>query len=274
MNPSQAQQIAESPGLPASAAGHSVPSAVAPAGEPSLWTRLGPARWLGILWATAPAIFGFTLIASLGPVSEWLLAHREAGLTIYIALFALSAGFGLLPTYAQTILGSWVFGLWLGFGAAMLAFTLASIIGYTVARTVSRDRIERIVESNPQALAVRQALIGRGMWKTLGIVALIRLPTNSPFALTNLAMASVGVRILPFVAGTAVGMAPRTCLAAYLAASMQATGARDIQTFASERGWWLVVVGLVGMLVVLAIISAIARRALRHVTCRADSTAS
>ena len=156
----------------------------------------------------------------------------------------------------------------MGFGAAIVAFTGASLIGYIIARTVSKDRVEDLVESNPKSRIIKESLIGQNTWKTIGIVTLLRLPTNSPFALTNLAMASVGVRLFPFLVGTAVGMAPRTGLAAYLAAWAQATGAESIQDFARERGWWLIVIGVVGMVVVLGIIGAIANHALNQMAGR------
>ncbi len=243
-------------------------------GAESLWRRLGPARWLGLLWATAPAVSGITLITFLGAVSEWLARHPGDGLYVYVAIFTLSAGAGLLPTYAQSFLGGWVFGLWRGFGAAIVAFTAASLLGYLIARTVARDRVEHLVESNVKARAVREALIGRGTWATLGIVALIRMPPNSPFALTNLAMASVGVRLFPYLVGTALGMAPRTGLAAYLAASVQSTGARDIQEAFRERGIGIVLLGFVAMIIVIAVIGAIASHALRRVTARSETPAA
>jgi len=234
-----------------------------------VWSRLGPARWLGILWATAPAICGITLLAFLGTLSGWLLMHSEFGLAAYVALFAISAGLGLLPTYAQSILGGWVFGFWTGWSAAMFAFTTASIIGYVIARTVSRDRIERLVKSNPKSRTVREALVGRGFWQTLGIVSLIRVPPNSPFALTNLAMASIGVRVLPYTLGTLMGMAPRTAIVVWAASEAERTGARDIQEFVREGpGLAVALGGLAVMIVVLGVLGSIANHALARMTSR------
>lgn len=234
-----------------------------------VWRRLGPTRWLGILWATAPALCGIALLTFLGPISDWLLAHREAGLFAYTILFAVSAGFGLLPTYAQSILGGWVFGFWLGWGAAMVGFTAAAIIGYFVARMASHNRVENLVETHAKARVIREALIGHGFARTLAIVTLIRVPPNSPFALTNLLLATTGVRLLPYALGTAIGMAPRTALAAWLAASWQSEGARDIQELVREGykglGVWYFIGGLIVMFLVLGVIGAIANRALERV---------
>jgi len=233
--------------------------------------KLAPTGALGVVWATAPAVLGIVLLGKLGTVSDWLTAHPQAGLAAYVAVFVLASGTGLLPTYAQAILGGWVFGVAAGLPAALVGFAGGALVGFIIVRVVSRDDVEEVVEANPKAKAVRDALIGHGPWRTLGIVALLRMPPNSPFALTNLAMASTGVSAGPFLAGTAIGMLPRTAVAVGLAAAASATGARDIQTFAAERGLGLLIAGAVAMIIVLAIIGAIAKRAVDRVTGGAKS---
>jgi uncharacterized membrane protein YdjX (TVP38/TMEM64 family) len=199
----------------------------------------------------------------LGPVSDWLLYHRPVGLAVYTVVFVLGAGLGFLPTYAQSILGGWVFGVAAGLPAALAGFTGGGLLGYQVARRVSRDRIEEMIDGNPKARAIRHALVGRGPWRTLLVVALLRLPPNSPFALTNLVMATTGVPLPAFLAGTFLGMLPRT---AGWSPRRGGDGAEDIQTFVRHRGPWLLAAGVVGGMAVLGVVGAIARRALRHVT--------
>ncbi|MFI4882330.1 MAG: TVP38/TMEM64 family protein, partial [Phycisphaerales bacterium JB064] len=176
----------------------------------ALFKRLGPAGVLAIAWTAMPPLGGFLLLAYIGSISEWLRDHQGSGVFIYAIIFMFSAGFGALPTYSQALLGGWAFGPVVGFLAAWAGFVGASLVGYTIARTVSRRRVEKLIDENPKARAVRDALIGHGQLRTTAIVALIRVPPNSPFALTNLAMAASGVRLVPYVIGTALGMAPRT----------------------------------------------------------------
>ena len=110
----------------------------------------------------------------------------------------------------MAILGGWVFGFAGGFPAALAGFTLAAAIGFGIARIVARDSIERMIAGNARARVVHGALLGRGASRSFGLVTLLRVPPSSPFSLTNLAMAGTGVRLVPFLAGTALGMAPRT----------------------------------------------------------------
>ena len=81
-----------------------------------------------------------------------------------------AAGLGFLPTYAQSILGGWVFGVALGLPAALVGFTGEAWLGYEIARRVSKDRVEELIERNPKARVIRDALVGRGPWRTLLVV--------------------------------------------------------------------------------------------------------
>jgi uncharacterized membrane protein YdjX (TVP38/TMEM64 family) len=237
-----------------------------PSPPSSLVRALGPTGLLGVAWTAAPAVCGTLLLVGLSPVSEWLLYHRSLGLALYVVAFVLAGGLGLLPTYAQSILGGWVFGAAVGLPAALVGFTGGSWLGYVIARRVSKDRVEELIERNPRARAIREALVGRGPRRTLLVVALLRLPPNSPFALTNLVMAATGVPLPVFLAGTFLGLVPRTAVAVALAAAAAATGAEDVQTFVRHQGSGHLAAGVVGGMVVLGLVGAIARRALRRVT--------
>jgi uncharacterized membrane protein YdjX (TVP38/TMEM64 family) len=227
---------------------------------------LGPAGILAAVWIIVPAALGFTLLAYLGTASEWLNSLGHGGPVVFAAIFALTSGFGLLPTYAQAVLGGWVFGTAIGLPAALVGFVGGSLIGWCIARIVSQQRVERAIERHNQARIIRTALVGQGFWKTLGIVSLIRIPPNSPFALTNLAMAACGVRLPAYTLGTAIGMTPRTAVVVIVASAAAASGAKDLQSFIADGpGFWVFIGGIVVLIIVLAIIASIAKRALTRV---------
>ena len=221
--------------------------------------RLGPAAWLGLIWAVLPAIGGFVLLANMAPVSEWLRSHQTMGYGIYVGLFILTAGLGLLPTYSQAVLAGYAFGVVGGFPAALVGFVGASLLGRVIARRYAQKRVERELATHKKAAAVRSALVGRGFWPTLGIVTLVRVPPNSPFALTNLVLTATGVKLPTYIIGTAVGMSPRTLAAAIIGA--QITDWSD-----ASRPKWLVVGGIALTVVVVVIIGQIASKAIHKVT--------
>jgi uncharacterized membrane protein YdjX (TVP38/TMEM64 family) len=226
--------------------------------------KLGPAAPLAFLWITAPAIAGIFLIVELGPISEWLRAQSGYGLLIYGAVFMVGSGLGLLPTTAQAVLGGWVFGATLGLSAASVAFAGAALIGLLITRGVAGKRIERIIEARPAAYAIRHALIGKGWFRATGMIALLRMPPQAPFAFTNLLMVGCGAAAVPFVLGTVIGMIPRTFILMVFASAAAETGARDIQSFIREGpGWPVALAGIVAMAGVITLIGFISRRALR-----------
>lgn len=230
-----------------------------PAAKRSTLRDLGPAGLLALVWAILPGVLGITLIARLPTVSDYLRGQGTAqGLAMYAGGFMLAAGLGILPTYAQAILGGWCFGFSWGFPAALAGFVGAAAIGYFVARTIAAQRTERVIQTHPKARVIREALVGRGFWRTLGIVALLRVSPNSPFALTNLAMAGTRVPILPFVLGSLVGMAPRTAAAVMIGAGLGSLN----EPAATHLPKWVLIAGVVLMLVALWVVFSIAQNAL------------
>ncbi len=238
------------------------------AAEPSIVKRLGPMAFLAVVAAIMPAIGGMLILVYADSIGGWLRSHDAMGVLIYAAAFALLSGLALLPTYAQSFLGGWAFDFSWALPGALLGFLGGSLLGYELARRASGDRVEKIIEEKPRWRAVRDAMVGRGFWPTLGIVTLLRLPPNSPFAITNLVMASVRVSRLPYLLGTVIGMAPRTAAAVLIGglfSDLTASEALD-----SEKPRWVLYVAVGSALVVLLIIWAIANRAIAKITAAPD----
>jgi len=221
--------------------------------------RLGPLTPLAAVAATLPAIGGFALLAFAGSAGDWLRAQGAVGAAIYVAIFTLLAGFALLPTYAQALVGGYAFRLAVGAPAACAGYLGAALLGYAVARISGGDRAMRILAERPKWQAVYDALLGSGFWRTLGIVTLLRAPPNSPFAITNLVLAATKVPLRIFLIGTLVGMAPRTVAAVYIGSTLH-----DLSD--ASRPKWMVIAGIVSVVVVVLIIGRIATAALSRVT--------
>ena len=233
-------------------------------------TRLGPAAWLGIAWAVLPAIAGVTLLVKMDVAAGWLRGTDEqpglaieVGLAIYIGIFILSAGFGLLPTVSQAILAGFAFGVAWGFPAALVGFAGASIIGYLIAGAVARKKVEHEIESHPKAAIIRDAFIRHGKLRALLILTLIRVPPNSPFALTNYVMSVSGVKMIPFLIATIVGMAPRTFAAVWIGAQVESWDE-------VEKPKWLIIGGIVLAVAILIGLGQLANRAVESAMRRGD----
>ena len=146
----------------------------------------------------------------------------------------------------------------------MAGFTGGALLGFAVSRLVGREALRQRIDQHPKAHVIREALVGHGFWRTLGTVTLLRLPPNSPFALTNLAMAGSGVRPLPFLVGTILGMTPRTAVMVGLGAAGAASGARDIVQLVQERSGWQIAAGIGVTIVVLMVLAATGNHALKR----------
>lgn len=234
---------------------HTRPSVFSP-----VLTRLGPVAWLGVLASTLPPLGSIVLLTRLEVVSQWLRSHEIGGPVLYSTGFAVLAGFALLPTYASAVLGGWAFGWLLGLVYATIGFSGAATIAYWGARRVSGDRVTLLLAEKPRWNIIVKALFRSSAFKTFLIVMLVRLPPNSPFALTNLLLASVKVSFPIYLAGTVLGMLPRTAAVVYTAAHLQQL------TLEPERDWTWFVLGLIITMGVLMILWYISRKALRELT--------
>ena len=222
----------------------------------------GGAGVLAIAWLAIPALLGFALLASLGTVSSWLLSLGVWGPIVFACLFAITSGLGVLPTYAQAVLGGWAFGLSIGLLASLGGFVGGGAIGWLIATAVAADRIVHVIDRHPHGRIIRRSLVERGFWQTGGLVALLRLPPNSPFALTNLVMAAAKVPMPTFLVGTAVGMLPRTAIIVAMSAAAAAHG-EDLHTFVTQGpGPWMLGGGIVVLLIALGLLGAIGKRAI------------
>lgn len=233
--------------------------------------RLGPTSVLAAVAAFLPPLGSIVLFWKINAIGTWLREH-SSGVSIYITGFAIAAGLALVPTYASAILGGWAFGFNVGLPAALAGFLGGSLIGYGIARPTAGERVETLIAEHPKWKAVREALVGGSPLKTLGIVTLLRVPPNSPFAVTNLVLASVRVPLWIYSLGTLVGMAPRTAAVVFLASKLQNMAAKNAaEEAAKQQPWWVFALGIAITVVVLGILGLIANHAIKRATAMSNS---
>lgn len=228
---------------------------------------LGRTGVLAVLWTITPALSTIFLVAYLGEVSATFAGFGASGAWLYALAFATVAGIGLAPTYSLSFLAGWTFGFAIGMGSALVALLGAALVGFAIARRVSAEQARELIARYPKAEAVRHALVGRGAVRGGGVVALLRVPPNSPFSLTNLVLGTSGIAVGPYTLGTLLGLAPRTAVYVGMGAAASAGGAQDLgEALKDGPGWPVLVVGVVLVLVVLDLLGRMARRALEQIT--------
>ncbi|GAB4545074.1 MAG: hypothetical protein Tsb0013_02640 [Phycisphaerales bacterium] len=196
----------------------------------------------------------------------WTARTLLIGAAAFGSIMALATGSMLLPTYAMSFVAGAFFGLWGGGAAAMFGVTVGALVGYAWGYVLARGRVMDVIERHENASIVRRAIVDRSLLQEGGMVALIRVPANSPFALTNLLMSSTGVRLWPYLVGTFIGIAPRTLFAVWL--GVQAEDIAQAQSRDRTTQIVLLVAGLVIFVLVYKILSKWAREALANVVDR------
>lgn len=206
-------------------------------------------------------IAGVTLLVKMGTATRFLVGTDEhpalplmTGILVYIGIFIITAGFGVLPTVSQAILAGFAFGIAWGFPAALIGFAGASIIGYFIAGRIARKKVEDEIQNHPKAAIIRDAFLRHGKVRALVILTLIRVPPNSPFALTNYAMSVSGVKLVPFMIATIVGMAPRTFAAVWIGAQVDSWDE-------VHKPKWLIIGGIILAVAILIGLGQLANKA-------------
>lgn len=207
--------------------------------------ELGPIPMtIGIASAIVPAILGFVLIGyavtSQDAIQSWVDTSQLAAPLLIAIAFGVATGSALLPTYALSFACGVFYGPAVGSAIALAGVNIGAIVGYGWGRLLGHGPVMRVIESRPKAAIIRRALVDRGIAQETAAVTLIRLPPNSPFAITNLLMSAVGVRPAPYLVGTAIGISFRTVFAVILGDQVE-----SLSDMKSASGGTVKVLGIV-----------------------------
>ena len=195
------------------------------------------------------------------PVDEWLRALQQrvegmgaAGALLYGAVYVVGVLL-FVPGSVLTIGAGLLFGLLWGTIIVSVAATLASALGFLIARHVMRGQVEKLSKKNKRFAAIDAAIREKG-WK---VVALLRLSPLVPYSLSNYLYGLTSVSFWPYVLASWAGMLPGTVLYVYLgAAGKAATGDKGFGE------WALLAAGLGATAAVTIMLTRTARRQLKQ----------
>jgi uncharacterized membrane protein YdjX (TVP38/TMEM64 family) len=225
--------------------------------------RLGPAGVLTAIASVSPLIGGFVILGLVQQLAPTIRAMGAAGALLYVVSFWALGGFAVVPTYAYSGLAGWTFGINAGFWLAMAAFAGAALVGYGFAVWLGAARARQAIDEQPKWQAVRLALAGQAFWRTVWIVALVRLPPTSPFSFVSYVMAIGRVPLDSYLLGTLAGLAPRTLAVVVAFANLEQLD------FSHPQQAWLRIAGIAATLAVVYVITRIGQRAIRGITADA-----
>ena len=220
--------------------------------------RLGPAGPLLLVASSLPTLGAALLLGALTVVAPVLRQTPTAPAACAVG-FTVLGGLSVLPTYALSILAGWSFGFAVGFPTSLAGIGGAAAVAYAIARRASGRRLLAIIDEKPTWRAVHHALVCSGFWRTVWIIALMRVAPFPPFAITNLVLGAAHVKLSRFTVGTLLGMAPQ---AGFL--SLAAAGLHQV-SFRAGNQPLVIGIGIVGMIAVVVVIGRLARQALESV---------
>lgn len=213
-------------------------------GPVALFTGLGPLIGAFVLAGTSPFwLNGF-------------LNLEAAQIPIYLVLSALLPAYSLTPTHASSLLGGMAFGVGLGTVMTLLGTGMAAALGFVTLRFFLRDKAVEVLSHHPRAEAIHRVLDQGHSLQSMVLLALIRLSPIVPFAATNLLMSTTGIRILPFLIGSLLGMAPRVIAVVWIGSSLTEL---DLSQAADRR---LLIIGIVATIAVLWILRKVSKSGL------------
>lgn len=204
---------------------------------------------------------GFTFL----PVREWFAMaegriERLGTLAPFVFVFAyVVLALVLIPGSAMTIGAGTIFGLWYGAALVIIGSNLGALAAFLLARTFMRQKVAEWAAGNPKFSALDRA-IGREGFK---MVLLARLSPVFPYTMLNYLLGLTTVRLGSYVSANVIGMLPGTFLYIYIGAA-----ARDALAGGSQGSLYrqiLKYVGLLATLIVVLLVTRVARKAIAEV---------
>lgn len=135
-------------------------------------------------------------------IDTFVTGHRVLAPLAYIGVYILVVALSVPGAVFLTVVGGFLFGLVTGAAAAVTGATIGATVIFLVARTALGEPLLR--KAGPRAVKLAQGFRD----DAFSYLLFLRLVPAFPFFLVNLVPAFAGVRLLPFVAATALGVIP------------------------------------------------------------------
>ncbi len=237
------------------------PSPAAPAADPAKRRLAAVLKLVAAVAAVALLLYlGRRLGGYVPQFAGWVDGLGVWGPLVFVLGYAV-ATVAFIPGSVLTLAAGAIFGLARGTLFVFLGATLGSGLAFLIARYLARGAVERRLQRTPRFGAIDRAVGEQG----LKIVFLLRLSPAFPYNLLNYALGLTRVRFADYMLA-AFGMLPGTFLYVYygkaLGSLAAVAGGATVERGAGD--WALLGVGLVATVLVTAIVTRIAARALKQ----------
>lgn len=190
----------------------------------------------------------------------WVQKDAGAWGPIILALAYVPCSVLAIPASILTLGGGYLFGLWVGFVTDSIGSTLGATAAFLVGRTVGRTYVTSKLKDYPQFQAVGIAVRKSGF----KIVLLLRLVPLFPFNVLNYLLSVTPISSTSYILATWFGVMPMTLAFVYAGTTI-----KDIAEIShggahfSRARVIMLAVGFVATILVIFLLTRIARNALR-----------
>jgi uncharacterized membrane protein YdjX (TVP38/TMEM64 family) len=155
-------------------------------------------------WKTGAvqALYWPSLVAHRAAWAAWVAGHPIAAPFAFIGMYAFAVAMSLPVGLWLSLLGGLLFGTWMGAVLTVIGASGGAILLFLLARGLLSPFLD--AKFARQIGKLRPGLERDGF----GYLLALRLMPVFPFWLVNLAPALIGMRLMPYVAATILGMIP------------------------------------------------------------------
>ena len=195
--------------------------------------RMWTTRTLLAVGGTAVALAGLALAwhttslrdyTDIGYVSSVISRYSQSPFApLFATVVFVLGGLVVFPVVVLIAATAAALGPWMGALGATAGVLASSLVLFMVGRFLGHKRLQSLLGA--RALRVQRRIVGKGVVA----VAMIRMVPVAPFSLVNVLAGASELRLIDFLAGTVLGMAPGIV-------TMAALGAQ-IADFAKNASW-------------------------------------
>ena len=182
--------------------------------------------WMGALPLISSSVLGYYAISN----PDFFQSLEGIDLLVFWCLAIFIMGLAFSPTTFFALFTGYIWGLH-GIIPLIIAYSIASLLGFFVAKLLKGDAILSFIKSKFKTAS----FLDHVQSNSFSWVFLARLSPVFPFAITNAIMAFLGVSAQKFFIAGTLGMLPRTLLAVWT--GMQAKSIENLWNNPQSAHW-------------------------------------
>jgi uncharacterized membrane protein YdjX (TVP38/TMEM64 family) len=182
--------------------------------------------WMGALPLISSSVLGYYAISN----PDFFQSLQGIDLLVFWCLAIFIMGLAFSPTTFFALFTGYIWGLH-GIIPLIIAYSIASLLGFFVAKLLKGDAILSFIKSKFKTAS----FLDHVQSNSFSWVFLARLSPVFPFAITNAIMAFLGVSVQKFFIAGTLGMLPRTLLAVWT--GMQAKSIENLWNNPTIAHW-------------------------------------